>query len=225
MKTIAVILLAGNSTRFNAEIAKVFYPIKGKPLCYYSIKPFLQSSLIDEVVLVAKEMDFLFLKNLLQSEAKKIHYVIGGKERFDSVTNALKYLKANSLANDNDNILIHDGARLNVNDEQINNLIEALNTYDGATLAIKMEDTIAIRKDDEIVSFEPREQYVRIQTPQAFKFATIYEAHLDESFKATDDAQLILKLGKKIKIVAGSKKLNKITTIEDIENIKVKDDE
>lgn len=218
MKNIAIILLAGSSTRFKCATAKQFYEIEGKPLSYYSIKPFLDSKYIDEIVIVSKSEHFDVFKDLTKDSKKKIYYVEGGKTRFKSVDNALNFLKKRCKANDN--ILIHDGARLFLIDEQIKDLIDALKENKAATLAIPLEDTIALVKDNQIQVVPDRREYMRIQTPQAFKFETILTAHEQDNLDASDDAQLILNLNEKVMIIKGNKKLNKVTTIDDIVIVK-----
>ena len=214
MKNIAIILFGGNSKRFKDSSLKQFYQINGRPLFSYTLEPFLKSNLIDFIIVVCgAKYNKEYEKFLLN---KKYYFVENGKERYDSVHNALLFLNNNSLVKDEDNILIHDGARPLLEEKQILSLIEALNEYKAATLAIKEEDTIAKIVDGKILEVPNRNEYVRIQTPQAFKFKTIYEAHQNNNHFVSDDAQLVLKLKEDVKIVEGSKKLNKITTIEDI---------
>ena len=66
-----------------------------------------------------------------------------------------------------------------------------------------------------------RSKYMKIQTPQAFKFKTIVFAHRLPNTTATDDAQLCLSIGVKVAVVQGSKKLNKVTTLDDIGSVKI----
>lgn len=217
MKNIAIVLLAGDSTRFQCDTPKQLYLLNDKPLCYYSLKPFYDSKIIDEVVIVTKKEYFpIMISNC--SMSKETHLVEGGRTRFDSVDNALEIIK--DFAEPEDNIFIHDGARLNLKEEHIKSLKDALVMNNAATLAIPMEDTIGELKNNDFVAFPNRHRFMRIQTPQAFKFKTILKAHELGLNEATDDAQLVLKLGESIKYVMGSKYLNKITTIEDIDWLK-----
>ena len=122
-----------------------------------------------------------------------------------------------------DIVLIHDGARPIVKEELINSLINALDTYQGATTAISSKDTIAMVDNThmEMVGVLDRSQVYRIQTPQAFRFGIIKEAH--EMYKGknvTDDSQLLQGVFP-IKIVLGDDSLVKITTMEDIKYLKV----
>lgn len=220
MKTSVVILLAGSSTRFKSSVKKQFFEIKGKPLFYYAINSFEKVSAIDEIVLVAEKSSIdLLCKSVAKYGFKKVTNIVeGGKFRQNSVFNGLKALDCE----DDDIVLIHDGARPLVPEEVIVNSIKEAKKYDAITTAIKVEDTIA-GVDNKLVikDFPNRECLYRIQTPQVFKYSLIMEAHnkyKKEQF--TDDAQLINKLGKNVKIVEGSKIMTKITTIEDINFVK-----
>ncbi len=218
MKNIAIILLAGSSTRFKHTTQKQFYEIEGKPLCYYSIKPFLESRIVDRIAIVSNPKYFDYFKEITKNNQKEIYLIEGGETRYESVDNALNFLK--NKIDSQDNVLIHDGARLFLEEEQIQNLIDALKEYKAATLAISLEDTIALISNNELISVPDRNKYMRIQTPQAFKFSTILEAHKNADPLVSDDSQLVLNAKEKVAIVKGNKKLNKVTTIDDIVIVK-----
>ena len=218
MKRIAIILLAGDSTRFKGETPKQFYEIKGKPLIYYTIRSFQNAKNIDGILLVAKESDFYRIKEIVTSNSfnKVIGLCEGGRCRQESVYNALNML--GEILTKDDYVLIHDGARPLVKEEVINGLIDALHTYMGATVALSSKDTIAMvdKAHMEMVGVLNRDEIYRIQTPQAFHYGIIKEAH--EMYKGknvTDDTQLLQGV-MPVKIVEGDSSLVKITTLEDI---------
>ena len=218
MKRIAIILLAGDSTRFKGETPKQFYEIKGKPLIYYTIRSFQNAKNIDGILLVGKESDFDRIKEIVTSNSfnKVIGLCEGGKCRQESVYNALNML--GEILTKDDYVLIHDGARPLVKEEVINGLIDALHTYMGATVALSSKDTIAMvdKAHMEMVGVLNRDEIYRIQTPQAFHYGIIKEAH--EMYKGknvTDDTQLLQGV-MPVKIVEGDASLVKITTLEDI---------
>ena len=218
MRNIAVVLLSGDSTRFKCDLPKQLYHINGEPLFYYSINPFIESKIVDEIVVVSKEEYFKTIQGRFSRVDKKVNYVKGGVTRHESVKNAVNYLR--DKIDLNDNVLVHDGARLCLDDSLIKELVDALKKYEAATLALPSEDTLGVIDNGIITTIPDRSKYVKIQTPQAFKFKTLLKAHESDDKDASDDAQLCLKLGIKVALVTGSKKLNKITTIEDIDAIK-----
>lgn len=217
---IAIILFGGNGTRFGYDLPKQFYNLKNHPLCYYSIKSFNDCSKIDSIALVIDNKYLNKYKSICdQYHFNKVkYYISGGDNRQKSSFNGLTYLK--EFLNKDDNVLIHDGDRLIVDEQIIINNIEQLNNYNGVVTAIKSEDTIAIG-NNKIEKYLPREKIFRIQTPQSFKYGVILCAHQkyqNELF--TDDASMIIKDNIDIGIVEGNKKLTKITTKEDIDFIK-----
>ena len=224
MKTSAIILLAGSSTRFCSETKKQFFEIKGKPLMLYSLEAFERSNEIDDIVLVVAKDDFNKVNELVKSNNyKKVsHVVIGGKARQESVKNGLDVIS-------NGYVLIHDAARPLVDNEIIVNLKHALAKFDGVAPALESVNTIArADKDGNILSFENRNELYQIQTPQAFKVGIIKEAHQKgEGSNATDDLQLVKLLNKKVGIIPGKEKYLKVTKQSDIKLIEdyLKEDE
>ena len=218
MKNIAIILLGGTGTRFGDDLPKQFYKVNNKPLIYYTITSFERSPLIDEIVLVANKDHKALLEEVLNEyEFTKIkHIVEGGITRQESALMGLFSLK--DYLDRSDNVLIHDCARPLVDEEIIKELIEALDTHVGATVALPSTDTVTLidKNNMEIVGTLNREEVYLIQTPQAFKYGAIFDAHLMYQGKnVSDDTQLLSGITP-IKIIKGNKKLLKITTKEDI---------
>ena len=210
MKTFAIVLSAGSSTRFGGNTKKQYYEINGKPVLFYSLNAFNKSNCIDEIVLVTAK-DYLeiakqYVKNYSFKKVK--HIIVGGSTRQESVKCGL------------DSINEDDAARPLVDEEIISSLVEALDKYDGASPAIPVYDTIIKVENNELSSYEDRDTLYRIQTPQAFRLSVIKEAH--EKFQgknASDDTQLTKLLGKKIKITKGKEQLMKLTKLEDTDAI------
>ena len=218
MKIAAIILLAGRSERFSSNTKKQFFPINGKPLIYYTISSFEKADKIDEITLVSQKEDQAEIEKInAKYNFKKIKRIVeGGETRNESVNHGIKSLDLE----DNDIVLIHDGARPLVPTKVINDMIAKLDKYEAVTAAIKVEDTIGVSASgDKIESFEDRNKLYRIQTPQGFRYKLIKKAHKSCNKNVTDDAQLALALSKDVGIVIGDKRMNKITTIEDINNL------
>lgn len=217
---VAIILLGGNGTRFGENTPKQFFLLKNKPLCYYTIKSFNDSPLIDKIVLVIDEE----YKNQYQEIVTKYNldkvakYVQGGKTRQQSSFAGLLSLE-NEL-NKDDNVLIHDGARPLLDKEIIENNIKELNKFEGVVTGIYSEDTVSIVKGGLLYSYTDRTQVFRVQTPQSFKYGVILCAHKKYANESlTDDAQLLMKENIQVGVVLGNKKLLKVTTKEDVKYI------
>lgn len=219
---VAIILLAGSGVRFSEEFPKQFYTLNGHPLIYYTIKSFQESDKIDNIVLVSKPEHHDYVYNLvMKSRFDKVKFIVnGGKNRQESAYNALKFLSAS--LKDDDIVFIHDGARPFVDKEIIDGHIETLNGEKATITAIPATDSIAYSEKGDYVNDVPNRHYLfNIQTPQAFRFKTIYDAHNRfVNLGAADDGQLVIKNGGKVAIVLGNKKLMKITTLEDVKMLK-----
>lgn len=215
MKAVGVILVAGNSTRFENDVSKQLFLLAGKPVFAHSLEAFYKSSCIDEVCIVTNKDNILEIEKYVKiNKLTKVKVIVGGKTRQESVENSLKYYENLS---DDDVIIIHDGARPLIDGETIDAILSAVNKYGAVTTAIPMEDTVSFIKSNSIASFADRSQMARIQTPQAFKFGILKKAHINaKNLNATDDCSLVMALPHEVKLIPGSKKLSKITTIEDI---------
>ena len=220
---IAVILAAGSSHRFNAEMPKQFFEIDGHPLIWYAIDSFHRVETIDLIVLVSQKEHIDYLSKLVQDSnfTKVQHIILGGKTRQESSFNAVKFVK--TLAEDDDIVLIHDAARPLVSGRIINECVEGAHKYNAVTTALPSDDTTIISSDGQQISFMPeRKNIYRVQTPQAFKVGMIYIAHhlLKNENDSTDDAGLIFRTFMPVHLVTGDKKAMKVTSLEDIYYIK-----
>ena len=92
MKTAAIILAAGSGKRMQAGQNKLFLTLRGKTVLEHTVQAFQESSLIDGILLVTKENETAWVKQLIpQSKYDKIiGYTIVGKERQDSVLSGLE---------------------------------------------------------------------------------------------------------------------------------------
>ena len=108
MKTYGVILAAGESTRFDAEVNKLFYKVNGKELVLYPVETFLENNEIDEVIIVCSESNMTALEDLL-AEHQSVSIIVGGNSRQESEYLALQHLQ--NKATDNCLVAIHDAAR------------------------------------------------------------------------------------------------------------------
>ena len=213
-KLAAIVLMAGSSVRFGGPKNKQFCLLNGKPVFAYSIETFAKQKNISDFVIVVNEDNKKDVQNYVSKTNINARLVLGGATRQESVDHALAALNLN----ENDVVIIHDAARPLVDAFIINQVARAAIEYGAATAYIEAVDTTAIQNErNEIVSFIPRQSVAKIQTPQAFKFGLLKQAHANvNSNDATDDCSLILKQNHIVKLVKGDKKFHKITTIEDI---------
>ena len=170
----AIILAGGKGKRMGSAISKQFIDIKGKPIIYYTLKKFSENKKIDNIIVVLPEDEVKYFKeNILKKYELRINkIVIGGKERQDSVYNALKSLKNSST----DIVLIHDGARPFISERIINEGIKFAEIYGAAAPGVMPKDTIKVKNEKNFSVDTPnRANLVSIQTPQVFKFDEILD--------------------------------------------------
>lgn len=211
-----IILAAGHSKRMKLTIPKQLVKINHKPLTAYTLDVFEKSRLIDGIILVVPQKYLQQFHHLLKKyRYKKIEQVVlGGETRQQSVFNALKKIQVC------DYVIIHDGVRPLISQRIIPQIIQAVKKYQAVTTAVKAIDTIVEAKDDYIDSSLCRNKLWHIQTPQAFKLSLILKAHQKAKAKkivnVSDDAQLVLQLGKTVKLIRGSCQNIKVTTKPDL---------
>ena len=208
-----IILAGGSSTRYGTGDNKALVDLSGRPVLEYSLRVFLDSPLVDEVVLAAKAGEENELQEIVNSfpSQKMVTIVTGGTDRAYSVQNALEAAKG-------DLVLIHDGARPMVRASMLADCLAALKEADGATIAVPSCDTVKLSDDKGYVtSTSDRSHTWLIQTPQAFRREELLALHrsLTERESVTDDCMLLERAGKRVKLVMGSFRNIKITTPED----------
>ncbi len=214
----AIILAGGKGKRMGSAISKQFIDIKGKPIIYYTLKKFSENKKIDNIIVVLPEDEVKYFKeNILKKYELRINkIVIGGKERQDSVYNALKSLKNSST----DIVLIHDGARPFISERIINEGIKFAEIYGAAAPGVMPKDTIKVKNEKNFSVDTPnRANLVLIQTPQVFKFDEILECHEKIRYngeKVTDDTMVVEKYGYSVYLYDGEYTNIKVTTPEDL---------
>ena len=222
MKT-ALIVAGGTGSRMaNLKTPKQFVLINGKPLIVYTIEAFQNHPEIDKIIVVCLNDYLDDMKNICeQYQLDKVEAIVpGGNTRQLSVSVGLK-TALNIGMQDDDIILIHDGARPLVTSKIISKNIEDCKTFEAVDTVIRATDTIIKSEDNITIGDIPnRNELYQSQTPQTFKYRLIVSAHnhaIEEGeTNATDDATLVLKIGHKIHLVEGNKMNFKITTDEDL---------
>ena len=218
VKVAAVVPAAGCGKRMGAGIKKQYLALGGLPILGHTLRVLEASSLVQDIVLVTGEGEVDYCRRLVVDELglKKVTaIVIGGQERQDSVFCGLL-----ALASDTEVVLIHDAVRPFLSDDNLKQVIQAALRYGAATCAVPVKDTVKLAGEDEFVRETlPRNRLWLTQTPQAFLYNLIMEAHQrarEANYQATDDAALLEKLGRPVKLVEGSYRNIKITTPEDL---------
>ena len=213
-----VIVAAGLGKRMKANMNKQYLLLKDKPIVAHTIEKFEKNEYIDEIIVVTKEEEIEYCRvNVVDRYGfKKIKDIIsGGTERQDSVYNGLKECSENTKV-----VLIHDGVRPFIKNEEINTIIVETLEVGACVTGVRVKDTIKVVNDDNFIIDTPnRKNLWAVHTPQSFSYKIILDAHVKckgEGWVVTDDSMLVEKLGIKVKMIEGSYDNIKITSPEDL---------
>ncbi len=208
-----ILLAAGNSNRFNSNLAKPYHKIGGKTLLEISINKASIFNKIKKTVIVHNKKH---QKNLKRLKLKNVKFIIGGKSRQESTFKALKYLiKQKSISK----VLIHDAARPNFSSKLMQNIIKSMKSFKAVIPVLKIEDAIKQKYQNYIVG-KSRNNLFITQTPQCFNLREIYNLHKNYKYRYLDDDSSLLKNFNKVKYLPGEKDNFKITDKSDYENLK-----
>lgn len=209
-RAMVILLAGGQGSRAGFAVPKQLATLGGKPLLRWSLDAFSAHPAIVGGVLVANDDVMAALGTLPEGWIS----ADPGAERQQSVANALAALTDGDNASP---VLVHDAARPGVTAEVIDHLLAALGVAEAAIPTLPVPDTLVEQAHDEAGDVVDRSLLARVQTPQAFRLGTLRRAHAAATdAAATDDAQLIRRLGVTVATVTGDARLHKLTYAEDM---------
>jgi 2-C-methyl-D-erythritol 4-phosphate cytidylyltransferase len=165
-----------------------------------------------EIITVLPENQLRFWADLQKKYSFNIPHTLvkGGRARFFSVRNGLKFVDVPGL------VAIHDGVRPFVSFETIKRCFETAEKLGNAIPVVPPSDTLRMISDK---GSKPINRLLvrQVQTPQVFRADKIKKAYLQEyKPEFTDDATVLENTGVKINLVEGNRENIKITTPEDL---------
>lgn len=208
MQVAALVLAAGKGVRLGADAPKAFVSVVGKTLLERSLDTLIAVPRIDRVVPVVPAVG-LAPGLRLAPHPKLADPVPGGARRQDSVAAGLA-----ALPEDVEWVAVHDAARCLVSREDVEAVLRVAMQTDAAILARPSPDTVKLVADGVISSTPERVACWVAQTPQVFRVRLLREGLAKaeaEGFTASDDAQLVERLGVAVRVVEGSAFNLKIT--------------
>lgn len=210
----AIIVSAGNGKRVGGDLPKQYLKIDGIPILAKTIQRFHEVDIIDEVIVViSQKHQKYFDKFILPIIQKEVVIILGGKTRRESVYEGLKHTGSEDL------VLIHDGARPFITYELIIKIINGVKHFGAAAPGMKVTDSIWEKNNKVISGVQNRDNFLKAQTPQGFFTKDIIKNYEKVKKEPSDDVELAVNNGLKVRIVEGDEKNIKITTMNDIENI------
>jgi 2-C-methyl-D-erythritol 4-phosphate cytidylyltransferase len=219
MPRFAVIIpAAGKSTRFRDQRdKKPFATLDGRAVWLRSVELFVTRDDVCQCILVIAPEDVeMFRRRYTANIAfMNVQLADGGKERFDSVANALQKLKPEA-----EFVVIHDAARPCLTTELIDAVFAGAAKTGAALLGVPVNDTIK-RADAQqrVQATESRQGLWLAQTPQVFRRDWLEAVYADRSKfgpHVTDDSQLIEAAGHPVHIVESNATNIKLTTKSDL---------
>jgi 2-C-methyl-D-erythritol 4-phosphate cytidylyltransferase len=209
-----------------SKVNKAFLSLMPKrPILERTLQVFQKESMVKAVILVVKFSQLSRAKRLIKkyglSKVKQI--IAGGATRADSVYRGLQKVDKSFS-----HVLIHDGVRPLISPRLIRRMAQAGERYHAAICAVRVKPTVKKGDAHNFVQCTiDREDLWEVQTPQVFERRLIMRAYAQAKLKKplaaskfppgiTDDAMLVERLGKKVKIVQGDYSNIKITTPQDL---------
>jgi 2-C-methyl-D-erythritol 4-phosphate cytidylyltransferase len=222
MKVSVILPAAGLGTRMGREKAgtsrKQFMLLEGAPILIHTIRKFLRSPSVTEIVVALRPEDVDWARGLVHKEhpVRPVRFVEGGDSRQQSVENALATLSA-----DTDLVAVHDAVRPFIDSDLLEKVIAEAAHTGAAIVGIVPVDTVKRVHKNKIRATLPREHLVLAQTPQVFRFDLLkraFEMARQDAFMGTDESSLVERLEQvEVSVVQGSDRNIKITRPSDME--------
>lgn len=221
-----LVVAAGRGSRAGIGFPKQYRSIAGQPLIARTIRAMLASPEIGCVTpVIHPDDERLFSDSIATLNLPGYERIgmpaHGGATRQESVHAGLEFLAARSGPRP-DIVLIHDGARPFSSPALIERAVRHARLHGAAVPGFGVTDTIKqVGHNGAIVGTPDRSRLRAVQTPQAFSFALILEAHRRASREnrhdLTDDAAVAEFAGHEVFVFEGEAENMKITTSEDFE--------
>jgi 2-C-methyl-D-erythritol 4-phosphate cytidylyltransferase/2-C-methyl-D-erythritol 2,4-cyclodiphosphate synthase len=214
-KVAAIVVAAGRGLRAGGDVPKQYRRILGEPVIRPSLTTLVRHSEISAVQPVIHPDDGS-LFDAAVAGLDLLPAVPGGASRQGSVHAGLEALEPQCP----DLVLVHDAARPFASDALITRAIAAARTSGAAVPVIAVADTVKmVDATGNVTGTIDRANLRMVQTPQAFSFAALLEAHRRAKAAGrgdfTDDAALAEWAGLAVTTFEGEAGNVKLTTNED----------
>jgi 2-C-methyl-D-erythritol 4-phosphate cytidylyltransferase len=215
-KIFALVPAAGQGTRIGDAVPKQYLPIDGKPMLFHALEALASVGRIQAVVAILSPLDRHWGEFDWSAFPDKIEAAFtGGRNRGESVRNALKHLEPR-IAKD-DWVMVHDAARPCITRKLVDQFLDELESEPvGGLLAMPLADTLKRSEETlHVAATVPRAGLWRAQTPQMFRYEMLVRA-LAAKPDATDESQAVEALGYSPRLVQGENSNFKVTFAGDL---------
>lgn len=212
----AILLAAGRSQRMGG-IDKVWATLGGRPLLAWPLEMLAALDAVDRIVVVSGEERRGQIETLAAEFApgRDVRWTGGGERRRDSVAAGLDAAPEAAW------YLVHDAARPLASVVLAGRVLDAAREDGAAIPGLAVADTVkVVDANGQVTSTLDRSALRAVQTPQAFAGPLLRRAHAAGGDDATDDAQLVERLGEPVVVVEGEPNALKVTTSEDLDRVR-----
>jgi 2-C-methyl-D-erythritol 4-phosphate cytidylyltransferase len=222
--TWAIVPAAGIGKRMQSDIPKQYLPVDGRPVLEYTVNTLLRNKNISGLV-IALQADDIYWPEIRINSQKPVLLAPGGKERADSVLNALVELfRCEQFDANNDWVMVHDAVRCCLRQGDIDRLVaEVADDGNGGLLALPVRDTMKRQLPGSspatVAATVDRENLWHALTPQYFvakKLKNALENALVNGQSVTDESSAMELAGFSPKLVQGREDNIKITRPGDL---------
>ena len=225
MKVSVIIPAAGLGTRMGRGTPeregisrKQFMLLNGSPILVHTIRKFVTSPLIHEIVVALREDNLAWAQDLFKGQqfSKPVRTVTGGETRQQSVENALA-----TIGDETELVAVHDAVRPFVEMDVIEKVVKEAAETGAAIVGIVPVDTVKQVHRNKVRATLPRERLILTQTPQVFRLKVLrqaFERARQDLFIGTDESSLVERLEQvEVSVVLGTDRNIKITKPSDME--------
>jgi 2-C-methyl-D-erythritol 4-phosphate cytidylyltransferase len=218
---VALIPAGGVGTRLGSRTPKQFLALGGGPILATTVGHFARHPAVAAIVIAAPVAHLARARRALRVRGRRpaITVVAGGDTRQESVWRALQ-----AAPRDTEIVVVHDAVRPFVTRALIDAVLEAASGGGAAICALPITETVKRVRGGRVEATVDRTDLWTVQTPQAFRFYLLREAHEKarrDGVVGTDDAALVERLGHPVTVVRGLEGNLKITTPGDLRRARV----
>lgn len=220
----AIVPAAGIGKRMQSDVPKQYLLLNGRPVLEHTVKTLLNNQNIAGLVIALQPDDDYWPEIKIDSQ-KPVLRTAGGKERADSVLNAIRELFMYEQFDANtDWVLVHDAVRCCLRQQDVNKLItEVADDNNGGLLALPVRDTMKRQQPDSspatVAGTVEREELWHALTPQYFSAISLKNAlenAQNEGLNITDESSAMELSGFSPMLVQGHEDNIKITRPDDL---------
>lgn len=224
----AVIIAGGTGSRMHMDVPKQFINIYDKPVIIYTLEGFERHPEIDMIGVVCLEgwQDTL-ARYARQYGITKLKWIVpGGATGQESIRNGVYRLEG--VLGENDNVIIHDGIRPMVDSSVLSDVIRVCGIHGNAVTSTPFTEQIFVADEGGATTekYIPRDSVRKVATPQAYRFGTLLRAYqrafAEEIgiYGSSYTNTMMVDLGYKLYLAAGSDKNIKLTTRDDLDQFR-----